>query len=122
MSDHELTWAKAIQKVLAEADEPMNPTEIVAEISAQNLRKSYGATPVATVAAHFYSSINKKGAQSPYRKVGPQLFILAEDVVSSASDNLPQENSDNKQVVSAFGMYWRRDRVDFEGSSKLTLL
>ena len=47
----ELTWKKAINKVLAASAEPLHYKEITEKIISDGLRTSLGATPAATVNA-----------------------------------------------------------------------
>jgi hypothetical protein len=63
-----LPWEDAIQRVLAEADGALHYADIAERIVSKGLRRSVGATPAATVAAHLSSSLREKS--SPYLRVG----------------------------------------------------
>jgi len=66
----ELTWKKAINKVLGASSTPLHYSEIAERIISEGLRHSLGATPAATVNAQITNSIKHEGASSPYvRKI-----------------------------------------------------
>jgi len=75
----ELTWKKAINKVL-EDSEPLHYKEITEKIIADGLRTSLGATPAATVRAQIGTSIKKLGNSSPYVRVAKGTFTLAKKI------------------------------------------
>ena len=70
----ELTWQKAIQKILAESTGPIHYKEITERILAEGFRENIGATPVATVSAQISQSIKKEGSKSPYVRVEKALM------------------------------------------------
>jgi hypothetical protein len=72
----ELTWRKAIEKVLSASSTPMHYNEISEQIIAAGLRQSLGATPAATISAQISSSIKRDGAASPYTRVGKGIYTL----------------------------------------------
>jgi len=124
MSKHELTWVKAIIKVLEKASKPLHVDEITTRIKADGLRQSLGATPEATVGAQIYMSIKKKGAGSPFIKVAKQTFALKNTV--SAIQNAPVHlipsaatEEEASPIVTSFGMFWRRDSVEWKAKAKL---
>ena len=73
----ELTWRKAIEKVLSASATPLHYNEITEQIIAEGLRHSLGATPAATISAQISSSIKKDGAASPYTRVGKGIYAMA---------------------------------------------
>ena len=73
----ELTWQKAIQKVLASSPGPIHYKEITERILEDGFRKNIGATPVATVSAQITQSIKKDGSASPYIRVAKGTYALA---------------------------------------------
>jgi hypothetical protein len=129
----ELTWQKAIQKVLASSSTPLHYKEITERILEDGLRKNIGATPVATVSAQITQSIKKDGSGSPYIRVAKGTYALASNF--SLSNNTPvlqdanepgvkeapeQEDADEQYAVfTAFGMFWRRESVEWTKSPKL---
>jgi hypothetical protein len=127
MQQPELTWPKAIDKVLAASPTPLHYKEIAERIIAQELRTSLGATPAATVNASIASSIKLKGDASPYVRIGrgiftlrnrsgsvtPTLAKLTPDIVES-EDSEPQY-----EVITSFGMFWRRNAVEWLATPKI---
>lgn len=61
----ELTWRKAIDKVLGSSATPLHYNEITERIISEDLRKNLGATPAATVNAQITASIKHDGDSSP---------------------------------------------------------
>jgi hypothetical protein len=129
----ELTWQKAIQKVLAGSTGPLHYKEITDRILADGLRENIGATPVATVSAQITQSIKKEGSESPYVRVAKGTYALAVKSTESAGNALapsaaqaaedtPDEEDDVDEqyaVFTAFGMFWRRESVEWSRSPKL---
>lgn len=123
----ELTWRDAIDKVLSAATTPLHYKEIADKIVTDGLRKSIGATPAATVNAQISTSIKHDGA-SPYVRVAKGTFALsekAERASGTIKDKLTptvdesEESEEQYEIVSSFGMYWRRDGILWTGNPKL---
>lgn len=123
----ELSWRRAIEKVLAEAEGAMHYKDIAEEIVSRGLRVSVGATPPATVSANLTTSIAKDRDKSPFQKVGRGEYILRnkrelslknkqETGEVTKTDQVSEEQYD---IISSFGMFWRRDFVDWNSSPKL---
>lgn len=125
----ELTWRKAIDKVLAASPEAMHYKEITEQIIADGLRTNMGATPAATVNAQIATSIKHDGEKSPYLRIGKGMFALRENGIitgktkKSAPAQTPAQKSEEEEaqyaIVSSFGMFWRREAVEWIGSPKL---
>jgi len=122
----ELTWRKAIDKVLAVSDQPMHYKEIAEKIISDGLRTSLGATPAATVNAQIAVSIKKHGDSSPYVRVAKGIFTLAKGgstVPSSTQVKEPSTDTPDEEeqyaIVSSFGMFWRRESIEWIGTPKL---
>ena len=123
----ELTWQKAIQKVLAGSASPLHYKEITDRILADGLRENIGATPVATVSAQITQSIKKEGPKSPYIRVAKGTYALAvkpcesapktqAPSVAQALQETPTEEDDVDEqyaVFTSFGMFWRRESVEW---------
>ncbi len=123
----ELTWRKAIDKVLGSSPTPLHYNEITQRIISEGLRKSLGATPAATVNAQISSSIKHDGDSSPYVRVSKGTFALrvgapgvsivppklTPDVVES------EESEEQYDVISSFGMFWRKDAIEWIATPKL---
>ena len=123
----ELTWRQAIEKILSKSASPLHYNEITERIIADGLRKSLGATPSATVNAQISASIKKDGAQSPYVRVAKGTFALSRSSMTkpiTATSNLTPdvpESEDEVQydIVTSFGMFWRRNFIEWSAKPKL---
>lgn len=124
----ELTWRAAIDKVLGATSTPLHYNDITERIIADRLRMSLGATPAATVNAQISASIKRDGASSPYIRVAKGTFSLAKSsasAVSSAKVKLTptveesEESEEQYDIVSSFGMFWRREAVQWAATPKL---
>lgn len=115
----ELSWMDAILAVLRETDEALHYTEITERIISRGMRKSLGATPHLTVGARISDSIKTDGVRSPFVRVGRGEYRL--QTMKSKSDPETSRHGESSDTtddlvpggVAAFGMYWRRDRVDW---------
>lgn len=127
MPTEQLTWRKAIEKVLQDAEGAMHYKDIADEIVSRGLRVKIGATPPATVSAQLTTSIAKDGEKSSFEKVGRGEYILrnrGKDAAkakqaTSATPLTEQDSEDQYDIISSFGMFWRRDFVDWNSSPKL---
>ena len=114
MAQQELTWTKAIDKILAESATPLHYREITERIIAQSLRASLGATPAATVNAQIAASIKRLGSDSPYLRVGRGTFALrrqGEQTVIAQTKLTPdvidsEEIEPQYDIITSFGMFW----------------
>lgn len=123
----DLTWRKAIDKVLGESTRPLHYNEITERIISDGLRKKLGATPAATVISHSSTSIKHDGAASPYIRVSRGTFALKSGVVPGVaiSPKLTPDVSESEEaeeqyeIISSFGMFWRKDAVEWTATPKL---
>ena len=127
----DLAWRDAIIKVLKNSDSAMHYKDIADEVVSRELRKKVGATPPATVATCLSLSLSKEGENSPFQKVGPGEYILrhrgkvptSNKAVAEKTPTLAkkqeQDTEDQYDIVSSFGMLWRRDFVDWKSSPSL---
>jgi hypothetical protein len=123
----EQTWREAIDKVLGAATSPLHYKEIADKIIAEGLRTSLGATPAATVNAQISSSIKHDGPRSPYVRVAKGTFALAMRAAAThqVKDKLTptveesDESEEQYEIVSSFGMFWRRDCIQWAATPKL---
>jgi len=116
----EMTWREAIVKVLSESKEPLHYREITDRIIAEGLRKNYGATPAATVGAQITSSIKNDKDQSPFVRVGKGVFTLRKKMEKNiAIDEEEDEVECSERIITSFGMYWRRDAIEWKRKPKL---
>jgi len=126
--ERELTWKEAIEHVLASSSSPLHYREITEKIITEGLRKTVGATPAATVCAHITSSIKHEGENSPYIKVARGVFALRSETRSnhllrsqSSGSDFEEESAQEEQydIITSFGMFWRRDAVEWTSKPKL---
>jgi len=120
----ELTWRKAIEKVLSEAPAAVHYRDITDAIIAQSLRSNLGATPAATVSAHLTTAIKREGNECPFQKVGRGLYLWkAKTGISAPHAATPSEESDDTEdqydVISSFGMFWKREGVEWSSTPKI---
>lgn len=124
----ELTWKKAISKVLEDSSTALHYKDIAERIISENLRQSLGATPAATVIAQITGSIKRDGEKSPYVRVAKGTYTLAkknqatQGIPTKAREIEASEDRDTEEqydVVSSFGMFWRRDQIEWIASAKL---
>lgn len=122
-----LTWDEAIITILKDAEGAMHYKDIADEIVRRRLRTSVGATPAKTVGARLATWV-KSGAASHYQKVGRGEYMLRHYTLQS--QNLPtftntehpeDEETEEQQydVISSFGMFWRRELVNWNDNKKL---
>ncbi len=123
----ELTWRRAIDKVLAASPTPLHYNEITERIIADGLRQSLGATPAATVSAQISASIKHDIEASPYIRVSKGTYAMKagrarEEVVARKLTPEIAESEDSEEqyeIVTSFGMFWRKDAVEWVPSPKL---
>lgn len=72
-----LSFKAAALKILQESKRSMSTAEIYQSAMEQNLIKTTGETPEATMGAQIYTDIKKNGDSSPFVKVGKGLFAAA---------------------------------------------
>lgn len=72
-----LSFKAAAIKILQDSKRPMSTAEIYEAAVTQNLIKSSGETPVATMGALIYTDIKKYGDKSPFVKVGRGIFAAS---------------------------------------------
>lgn len=113
-------WRDAIIEVLKASGKAMHYTEIADEIVAKQLRKNVGATPAATVNVIIHESIKKEADDSPFVKVGRGEFVLkanASQITAEIAQGAVTATADEKEetggIIKAFGMFWRREWVDW---------
>jgi len=122
----ELTWKKAIEKILAASSQPLHYKEITEKIISDGLRTNVGATPAATVNAQISASIKKLGSDSPYVRVAKGTFALGKMLSSGTIPQKadvehpePEEEEEQYAIVSSFGMFWRREAIDWVATPKI---
>lgn len=124
----ELTWREAIDTILRSSITPLHYKEITDRIIADALRSSLGATPAATVNAQISASIKRDGDKSPYIRVAKGTFALAKAGTHQLQPTKhkltptvdeSEESEEQYDIVSSFGMFWRRNAIQWVATPKL---
>ena len=120
----ELTWKKAIDKILNSSSKALHYNEITERIIEEGLRKSLGATPSATVIAQISKSIKDKGELSPYIRVDKGTFIMRTGIINKptvkfTSEITESEEEEQYSIVTSFGMFWRKNEIEWNAKPKL---
>lgn len=123
----ELTWRKAIDKVLGASATPLHYNEITERIIAENLRKNLGATPAATVNAMISASIKHDGDSSPYVRISKGIFamragasgmpVVPAKLTPDVSES--EDSEEQYEIITSFGMFWRKEAVEWTATPKL---
>jgi hypothetical protein len=120
----EMTWRKAIEKVLSSSNSPLHYKEITERIIADGLRKNIGATPAASVNAHIAASIKHEGEISPYIRIAKGVFTLRAGIAGVQFEAAPdsdnsEEAEEQYEIITSFGMFWRREAIEWTAKPKL---
>ena len=120
----ELTWRKAIEKVLSQAPGAMHYEEITQKIIEDGLRSSPGATPAATVAAVLATGIKHAEERCPFQRIARGLFVWKANAgitrqPSAAVDEAEQEEEVQYEIISSFGMFWRREAIEWVSTPRI---
>jgi len=123
----ELTWRKAIDRVLGSSPTPLHYNEITERIISEGLRKNLGATPAATVNAQISSSIKHDGDSSPYIRVSKGTFAMRDgssDALVVSAKLTPdvsesEESEEQYEIITSFGMFWRKEAIEWASTPKL---
>ena len=121
----ELTWRKAIDKVLSGATGAIHYTKITEKIIQEKLRTNLGATPAATVSSYLTNTIKREGNDCPFQKVGKGLYIWKANagITGTTATPLqldePEEEESQYDVISSFGMFWRREAIEWVSTPKI---
>lgn len=123
----ELTWRKAIDKVLGSSATALHYNEITERIISEGLRKNLGATPAATVNAQISASIKHDGDSSPYIRVSKGTFamragasgvsIVAPKLTPDVAES--EESEEQYEIITSFGMFWRKEAIEWTATPKL---
>lgn len=123
----ELTWKKAIDKVLGASNKPLHYNEITERIISEGYRKNLGATPAATVNAQISASIKHDGDASPYIRVAKGTFamrnkgtgtqIVSQKLTPNVAES--EESEEQYEIVTSFGMFWRKEAIEWVRTPKL---
>ena len=120
----DLTWRKAIDKVLSEAPGAMHYRDLTDKIIADGLRSSLGATPAGSVSVELNVAIKKEGDKCPFQKIGRGLYVWKAKAgitqkPTTQVDEPEEEDEVQYEVISSFGMFWRREAIDWVPKPKI---
>jgi len=123
-----LPWLEAIQQVMRQSGKAMHYSDIAQEIINQKLRKDVGATPASTVNANISWFLKHQPEKAPFERVDRGVYKLRELAEPIAKQPAPvqappeaeQETlEESAGIIQAFGMFWRRDRIEWSGTPGL---
>ena len=103
----------------------MHYTEIADQIIKQGLRADVGATPASNVNVVLHETIKNDKESSPFVKVGRGIFVLKDgtsqitEESEGATTATEEEKEETGGIIKAFGMFWRRDWVEWLTKPKL---
>ena len=109
MSRKQLTWKKAIVKVLKDAGTALHYNDITERIVDQRLCTTVGVTPFKTV----NSILNKETNKEIFEKVAAGTFRLRGSIYLENSEN------DTGGPIIVLGMFWERDLVVWTRKPKI---
>lgn len=120
----DMTWKDAIIAVLKSAGKAMHYVDIATEIQQQGLRLKVGATPASAVNVVLHDSIKNEATNSPFVKVGTGEFFLKATpsqnaVIPAGQAKAIGEDEESGGIIKAFGMYWRRNWVEWSTKPSL---
>jgi hypothetical protein len=123
----ELTWRKAIDKILASSPTPLHYDEIAKQIISEGLRTNVGATPAATVSAQISTSIKHDGENSPYIRISKGTYTLKNRTLAGSvvpkklTPEVIESDEEEQQYafISSFGMFWSKDAIEWTATPKL---
>ena len=119
-----LTFRKAIDKVLSEAPGAMHYRDLTEQIIEDGLCSTLGATPQRTVSAELNSAIKKEKDKCPFQRIGRGLYVWKAKAGITQKPSAPVEESEEEdevqyEIISSFGMFWRRDAIDWVSTPKV---
>lgn len=115
-----LTWDKAIQKVLDPIDGGTHYTRIAELIEEQNHRTKLGATPANTVNMIINKSLKDNADGSPYIRLGKGMYALRKkfDKTSKAENvsEAAEETESSDGVIQCLGMFWKSSNIEWKNN------
>ncbi len=103
----------------------MHYKDLADKIIEARLRTEFGATPAATVSVLLTTAIKNEGSACPWQKIGRGLYVLkAKAGIPPEAPTVVTEEDEEKDeeqyaVVSSFGMFWRRDAIEWNASPRI---
>lgn len=116
------TWREAIDIVLNDEKAPLRTSEIADRIISRQLRTSLGATPADTVSSVLSSDIKRNPETTLYVWTDKNTYCLKKYFVQASGEigtSDDESASTREDILTCFGMYWKRDAVDWQSKSIL---
>ena len=123
-NDKTIKLLNEIVIVLRKAGEPLHIQDITEAIAERGKFQNFGPKPTNEVYTAIYNEISSREAESRFKKSGKATFGLSEfdqTLAVGVSDSGSGENKDKAGqpshaagFIQAFGMYWRRDLVEWK--------
>jgi len=127
--DKTIQLLNEIEIILQRAGEPLHIQDITEAIGERGNFQDFGHKPTNDVYTALYNDINGEGEGTRFRKSGKATFGLIEfDKSSESGSSASKADNKNKEsdktshaagFIQAFGMYWRRDMVDWKNQPSL---
>ncbi len=95
------TFKGVAYEILKETGKPLHSDEITKLALKKGWLKTAGKTPEATMNAQLVVDTNKKGSQSLFKKVGPSIFTLNEELKGVSKTELSEEQERKEYKISA---------------------
>lgn len=119
--ESQLSWDDAIERILRGSPEPLHYKDITDRIISERLRTKVGHTPYLTVNRVLHASTKK------YEKVARATFALKSRTDFEQEDQIDQRKTkftfeEKDPIVSSFGLFWRREEVEWKSPNNLELL
>jgi len=115
----EMTWREAIDHILASSETPLHYKEITERIITEKLRENLGAKPADHVRNNIAISFRHEGEKSPYLRIEKGVYTLRAGSSVHQADIAQDETEEQYEIVTSFGMFWRREAVEWIGTPKL---
>ena len=113
-----MEWAKAVLKVLREANEALHYREIYQRIANEKLVDTRGKTPLNTVGRVCRDLVDKSEIKWEERGV----YRINQDGVENTDEDkrgaYEDEQQSRKYPSRSYGLLWSRDKVNWEGGRK----
>jgi hypothetical protein len=102
----------------------MHYKDLTEKIIEDGLRSNLGATPAASVSVELNTAIRKEGEKCPFQKIGRGLYVWKAKAGITQTPATPvgepeEEDEAQYEIISSFGMFWRRDAIDWVATPKI---
>jgi hypothetical protein len=106
---------------LSEAPGAVHYKDLTEKIIGDGLKTTVGATPSNIVYTQLITAM--KADDCPFQRLGKGLFIWKQKVGITPNSTIPIEEPDDDEgqyeIISSFGMFWRRSAIDWLSTPKI---